>query len=330
MNLLLSLPRRAVMAAVLSIALPLPAAAVRPGVASLLPAASVPAGAELDVGLQVPGFPHRVDVYRPAGATRAIVFLHGHGGKSWQAAFNLGINRRLRAPVAANVDWALLQRLGIVAIFPQGMAADGQSPATWSNRIFDSGQDDVAFLGALSTYARTAWGLSQVTLAGHSSGGTMTARMWCEWSGAFDAYYSVAGPMPAATDEHFEWNCVPQAPAPYAMVVGDQDSVLPLFSADVVAPTPEQTAAGLVNPTLLAEWLRHTHRAVLDCGDAVQVEDAQAMAYGPSWGACNRAVQFNVVRGADHPMSSIEARMGEPMLDQIVRFSAEAPAALGY
>lgn len=321
----------AILAVALSLALPASAASLRPG--KLKPAATATtattATGVLETGLRLPGYPHAIDVYRPAGATRVVVFLHGHGGTNWQMAFNLGINRKPRAAVAANVDWALLQRHDIIAVFPQAQALDAASSATWSNRIFDSGQDDVAFLTTLAAHARTAWGARQVALAGHSAGGTMAGRLWCEQTEAFDAYYSVAGPMPAPSDSHFNYNCSPTAAAPYAMVVGDQDRLLPMFSADRVQPTPQQVAAGLLNSTLTAEWLRHGHRGAATCGELTALADATARPYGPVWQACDGGVQFTVVRGADHPMSSIQARTGEPLLDWIVRFSLDGPAALG-
>lgn len=317
----------AVLALSLSVLMPASAAKVRPGKAARA-VSTAAAGSVLETGMHLPGYPHAVDVYRPAGATRVIVFLHGHGGFNWQMAYNLGINRKPKAAVDANVDWALLQRLGIIAVFPQGQAKDAASANTWSNRIFDSGQDDAGFLVALSAHARTAWGATQVSLAGHSAGGTMTGRMWCEQTQAFDAFYSVAGPMPAPSDAHFNYNCAPTATAPYAMVVGDQDKLLPMFSADRVKPTPQQVAAGLINSTLTAEWLRHGHRGVAACGELTALDGASARAYGPAWQACDGGVQFTIVRGADHPMSSIEAKTGEPLLDWIVQFSLDGPSAL--
>lgn len=328
------MPRRhpALLIAALAAASCLPlsasAAGVRIGKLSAATAA-VPAGAVLETGVRLPGYPHAIDVYRPAGATRVMVFLHGHGGYAWQAAYNLGINRRSQVAVEGNVDWALLQRLGIIAVFPQGQAKDAASPATWSNRVFDSGQDDVSFLSALAAHARDTWGATQVSLAGHSAGGTMTGRMWCEQTAAFDAYYSVAGPMPAPSDDHFAYNCTPTVAAPYAMVVGDQDRVLPKFSAERVKPTPQQVAAGLLNATLAAEWLRHGHRGAATCGEYTALTGAAPKAYGPVWQACDGGVQYTVVRGADHPMSSIQARTGEPLLDWIVQFGVDGPAALG-
>lgn len=275
----------------------------------------------LQVGVRLPGFPHAVDVYRPAGATRAIVFLHGHGGRSWQMAYDIGVNRKYRSALAKNVDWSALKRLGVIAIFPQGQApAVGQLP-TWNNHVFDSGQDDVAFLSALAAHARSAWGARSVSLSGHSSGGTMTARMWCEGTPAFDAFFSIAGPMPSADYPHVGPTCMPLAHRPYAVVIGDRDSKLGVFAVGVMDPTPAQAAAGLTDSILLAEWWRHGDRGENVCGNVTTLE-SEATAAGPSWSACGGTLRYTVVNGADHPIASIEQHAGQRMLDWVAGFQA--------
>lgn len=284
-------------------------------------ATTTTSGHTLQVGVKLPGFPHAVDVYRPAGATRAIVFLHGHGGRSWQMAHDLGVNRKYRTATARNIDWSALERLGVIAIFPQGQApATGQLP-TWNNHVFDSGQDDLSFLAALSAHARAAWGARSVTLSGHSSGGTMAARMWCEGTLAFDAFFSIAGPMPSADYPTYGPTCMPLAPRPYAVVIGDRDTKLGMFAVGVTEPSPEQAAAGLTDSILVSEWWRHGDRGENVCGNLTTLETA-ATAAGPSWSACGGTLRYTVVRGADHPVASIEQYAGQRLLDWVAGFQA--------
>ncbi len=276
----------------------------------------------LQVGVKLPGFPHPVDVYRPAGATRAIVFLHGHGGRSWQLAYDLGINRKYRSALAQNVDWSALERLGVIAIFPQGQAPVAGALPTWSNHLRDSGQDDNAFLAALAAHARSAWGARTVTLSGHSAGGAMTARVWCEGTTAYDAFFSVAGPMVSATYPQHSATCTPLAPRPYAAVIGDQDSMLENYAIGGVAPSAEQVAAGLTDTILVSEWWRHADRGEVVCGDVSSLEASSSTPAGPEWAACGGALRYTVVRGADHPIASIEQHAGQRLLDWVAGFQA--------
>ena len=262
----------------------------------------------LTVGVKVPGFPHPVDVYRPSGATKAMVFLHGHGGRNWQLAYDLGINRVMQPAKAGNVDWDWLSRNGVIAVFPQGQAKL-PLPAglpTWSNHVFDSGQDDVAFLTALSTFVKAQYGATSVLLSGHSSGGSMTARMWCEGTTAYKAYLSIAGPMASSTWPIPSAACTPLAPAPYYMIVGGSDTKLSVFAPDFFPPTAEQSAAGLTDTVLTYEWTRHEGRAMGVCGEEPVLNAGTKATTGPTWNACDGLVRYQVVTKAGHPIASLE------------------------
>ncbi len=270
--------------------------------------------------IRIPGFPHKVTVYRPAGATKAIVFLHGHGGNTWQLAYDLGFNKVMAPQTARNVNWDWLSRNGIIAVFAQGQAGPGSKLPTWSNYVFDSGQDDVAFLTALSNYVRAQYGVSPVALSGHSAGGVMTARMWCEATFAFDDYVSLAGPMPSTTYPLPGPTCTPAAPAPYYIVIGGKDSKLSMFAAGVTTPTPQQVSAGLTDTILTSEWARHQDRSNIACRETPTLGAAVADATGPTWNSCDARVRYKVVTNADHPIASLEQYAGIKMVDLIARF----------
>lgn len=275
----------------------------------------------LQVGITIAGFPHKVDVYRPVGATRAVVFLHGHGGKNWQIAYDLGLNSKMAPVVTKNVNWDWLSKNGIIAVFPQGQPAVGTSLPTWSNYVFDSGQDDVAFLNALSTYVKAQYGATSVALSGHSSGGTMTARMWCEGTTSFKAFVSMAGPMPSSTYPYPSPTCTPLAPAPYYMVVGGKDTKLTMFATGLLTPTQEEIAAGLTDSILVSEWRRHVDRSLGTCGESPSMQGASRSATGPTWNACSNRIRYTVVSNADHPIASLQQYAGVKMVDLVAGFS---------
>ncbi|MEZ5621664.1 MAG: hypothetical protein R3E78_10600 [Burkholderiaceae bacterium] len=285
---------------------------------------AAPAQHALYLGVTVPGYPHKVDVYRTAGATRAVVLLHGHGGRNWQLAYDLGFNRKLAPQLARNVNWDWLAANGIVAVVPQGQIPPGSTLPVWSNYITDSSQDDVAFLSALAAQVRTQYGVGQVALAGHSNGGAMTARVWCEATPAFDAYFSIAGPMPSSTFPQPAPTCIPLAPVPYAMIVGDQDDRLAQFAPGLVEPTAEQVEAGLTDEVLLSEWGRHRDRSATVCGAEPMLEDRVADAASTRWADCANQQQYVIVHDAQHPIASIEQHAGERMLPMIVDFVGTA------
>jgi len=275
----------------------------------------------LEVDLTISGHPHKVDVYRPAGATRAIVFLHGHGGRKWQMAYDLGLNRRMAPPSSRSVDWSWLALNGVIAVFPQGQVKAGSTQPTWSNYVMDSGQDDVAFLQALSSYVKSQYGVREVSLSGHSAGGTMSARIWCEATTSYKTFVSMAGPMPSATYPVPSPTCTPLSMAPYYAIMGGKDSTLPKFQAGTTAPTPEQVAAGLTEPYLVSEWVRDRDRGQRICGETTGLGDATAAASGPTWSNCTARVKFTVVSNADHPIASLAQYAGVRMVDMIAGFA---------
>ena len=283
----------------------------------------------LQVGIKIPGFPHAVTVYRPAGATKAIVFLHGHGGTTWQFAYDLGFNRVMAPQTAKNVNWDWLTRNRVIAVFAQGQTLPGTKGAAWNNYVFDSGQDDVGFLRTLSAYARSQYGVTDVSLSGHSAGGAMTARMWCEATPSYNAYVSLAGPMPSATYPQPGPPCVPLARAPYYIVVGGKDSALPRFALGHVTPTPEQTAVGLTDPILISEWARHQGRSNAVCGETPAMKDQSVDPSGPTWNACDARIRYTIVTNADHPIASLEQNAHARMVDLIAGFVSQSAGAPG-
>lgn len=185
---------------------------------------------------RINGFRNEIDMYVPSNAEVAVIFLHGGGGHKENFAYDLGIrNDPGTANSATSADgeaWLISKK--VVAVFPQGRSQQGYNAWTWSNYVMDSGQDDVAFLQALATAIRTdptLPAISRIYLVGHSNGGMMANRIWCESPGTFDGYGALAGPpsvhlgpeLPATGANH---PCRPASVRPYIGVVGDADKVL--------------------------------------------------------------------------------------------------------
>lgn len=276
-------------------------------------------GNTLSIQVLLPGFPHPIDIYRPAGATRAVVFLHGHGGRSQTIAYSFGLNRNGGPPTMTSVNWDWLTKNKIIAVFPQGQAAPGSTITTWSNHLADSGEDDVAFLAALSQHLRTQLGAASVALAGHSMGGVMTSRIWCEATDAFDAYVSLAGPTPS----HYffpQTPCAPSANRPHLVFLGGQDTVFAsiLGAGDPEwTPTPDEAAAGLTNQILVNEWAHHENRSRSICGATPSLAASGTATGGRIWRDCDASVTYRVVDQADHPIPSLEQYTGIRMIDAI-------------
>ena len=226
----------------------------------------------------LPGFPHQIDVYNTANATKAIVFLHGGGGHNYEFAYNLGLNHVNAPPTNTSINWTWLEANKILAVFPQGQAISAQPSAlTWSNHVMDSGVDDMAFLQALASYITSQSGITDIYLAGHSNGGMMANRVWCESPATFSAYISMAGP---ASDYYLSTPCSPSTVKPYYGIVGGQDSVLQVPQYGWSNQTWEIEPAlvmvsgtAMPDPTLIGEWYQQVNvRAPLMCNETPSLD----------------------------------------------------------
>jgi len=180
----------------------------------------------------IAGHPHTIDYYIPSNATKAIVFLHGGGGSKEGFAYNLDIkSSNASSSYEVSTDgksWLIDQK--VAAIFPQGQKIGVLKPSTWSNYLMDSGVDDVGFLKDLVTSMKSNPSLSNVKkiyLVGHSNGGVMANRFWCESPTTFDGYGALAGPPAAELDPSGSAHpCNPAVAKPYIAIFGDHDSQL--------------------------------------------------------------------------------------------------------
>lgn len=275
------------------------------------------------------GFWNQVEVYYSSNATRAVVFLHGGGGTNYGMAYDLGLNANDAAPTStADIDFQWLSANNVIAVFPQGQSKGLGSGGTWTNWVMDSGQDDEAFLQALAAYVKTSYGVGTVYLVGHSNGGMMANRMWCESPATFAAYVALAGPA----SQHYLTagnSCAPSAVMPYFGIVGAQDTV--------ICDTDASTSTGLtnpnsgcasgaswtsaiwsinqtyvdtlgsgsfVNPALINESQQQLTRAGLLCGEtSLSPDPADSNSLNTVWSNCGGELKLDQVLDANHPLS---------------------------
>lgn len=285
------------------------------------------------VATTVAGFPHAVNVYRTAGATRAIVLLHGGAGDLNAVAYQVGLNGSAATTTAASIHWAWLRAHQVTLVVPQGQhIASNPGATTWSNHAMTSGQDDKAFLQALAAKVRSEYGLADITLMGHSMGGVMSNRMWCESAATFNRYVSLAGPASSAFSQPAT-PCAPGSAAPpYLGIIGDSDSVMQTTGAwDAATWTvnPAVVASSReawVNAVVLGEFRQQQARTALACGGTLEPGAFTSAGNVDTWQSCAGRLVLQRVRGADHGVASLDARMGTTsttdVMDAVMAFVA--------
>lgn len=300
---------------------------------------SVAAGDSLVTTAKVDGYPNvALNIYVPAGgATRAIVALHGGGGNNNAIAYQLGLNSSDSLTTPNSINWDWLHANKVIMVFPQGQHIESNTGATtWSNYAMDSGQDDKTFLVALATKIRNDYGVKNITLMGHSMGGVMTNRMWCESNSTFDFYMSLAGPA----SQTFETSakCDPGAnPKPYMGVIGDSDPVMetkgnwdqPIWTINrrLVGIT-QLSGPAWINDEVINEQVQQQVRATAMCSDTVSATPNETDASADTWRNCGGKLKLLRVHGAGHGVAGT-APDGTPSLSTQLGYTAVAPYSNG-
>ncbi|MGC6418519.1 MAG: alpha/beta fold hydrolase, partial [Bradymonadia bacterium] len=279
---------------------------------------SFPSG--ISRNLEIDGHPGRVfDVYMPTiGPRQVVIFLHGGAGSKEGSADHLRLS---------GISQEALDETGTAWILPQGANANVSGTPTWTNYVMDSGyrgpngEDDVAFLIELARWGLAQLGSDTVALGGHSNGGMMTHRMWCEADDPFDRFVSVAGPPSAEFNPNDISPRECRGSKPYWAILGTEDGVLKNQDLDAeiwtIAPAAQNEA--FLNPNLLNERFAHNAlRRVAVCPDNTAVrerEDGARLVYS-SCGARLRVWFIRPPRGerirgvGQHPISTLEEHGG--------------------
>ncbi|APR81987.1 Putative CONSERVED LIPOPROTEIN LPQP [Minicystis rosea] len=315
--------------------------------------------------LSVAGYPHKIDVFVPSNAERVVVFLHGGGGSKVGAASTesgIRLDNPAQATPVPNTTWLTARRTAYV--FPQGQAVSTSPKATtWDNYVMTSGADDVAFLAALAgalragTFDGAVPAFARVYLAGHSNGGMMANRMWCESPATFDAYGALAGPasvrlapaglVSSSPDPLLgEHACAPATPKPYIGILGAQDTILQTknaWSADTWSINDclsQGGGGGMVDPNLVNEQRFHGFRVAAMCSGTASPPTTSPDGATTTWSDCGDKIRLVGITNADHCVSagkvvclndkllpgdcdnSLEAESGAAMRDLLVDFFA--------
>jgi polyhydroxybutyrate depolymerase len=269
------------------------------------------------VSATVPGFANPIDIYKPVGATQAVVMLHGGAGTKSGVAYQLGLNSSDTSVSVNTANWDWLSANKVMMVVPQGMSIASEPSAwTWSNHVMTSGQDDVAFLQALAAQLRSNYpSLTRITLMGHSNGGMMANRMWCESPETFDAYVGIAGPASAYYLDA-DTPCSPSVVKPYMGLVGDSDTVL-RTTGDWEGPTWTVKSSLVLSSfhawetdQLIAEWPQQQYRTNLMCAETLSAVGFTNAGQVDTWTHCGGKMVLKRVLGADHYLDTIETQLG--------------------
>ena len=165
---------------------------------------------------------------------------------------------------AASCEWiATSDRVGCIAVFPDGGLVYGGGEYGWNNWVFDgSAPDDVGFLLTLINRLKGEYRIdaSRVYMTGFSNGGGMSNEfVGCAHAGVLAAIAPVAGGWMTAYGVA-QANMKPDAPLPVWIARGSQDSAvtggLSTFQQDQQQtdfwvnfngdqPTPQTSTAGI-------------------------------------------------------------------------------------
>ena len=192
-----------------------------------------------------------------------------------------------------------------------------------------SGANDVAFLLDLGAEIQRTTGVTEIVLAGHSNGGMMTHRMWCDVPESFDLFVGISGPPSVAYDnEHVAWEADCVGTRPYWSIVGSQDSVLnaselePYWSSsNADGPPWLRLSENVINPRRAHQRLR----VPLVCSDSGTADPRgdvdQSDARKTIWSACGNTVRLWWVeqnrRRGGHTIADLEADAGFNLAEEL-------------
>lgn len=272
----------------------------------------------------VSGFPHAFDVYQPQVAVRAIVFLHGGLGTKERFAYNLGITKSAEPATDGTVNYEWLNRTRTLAVVPQGQnLAVAPLGRTWNNYVMNSGQDDIAFLRSLASYLKANFGVTKIHVLGHSNGGMMVNRLYCEAPDIFDVHVALAGPG----SQHFldpATLCRPTTKKPYMGLVGALDSTLQVpgnWEATRWTLDPNYSVGrAFVDPVMVGEWTQYVGRAQWVCGETPKIADGTISGNVQTWNNCSGRLRLKEALTLDHDLGMPNATAPTAMLDTAFEF----------
>jgi polyhydroxybutyrate depolymerase len=233
--------------------------------------------------------------YRPRVAVPAVLFFHGHGGSAADMDATTGLSE-------------LADRRGFLAVYPQGLAPDGDPSWADAGRI-GYGIDDLRYTIDLLNHLqdRLCVNPRRVYAGGFSNGGGMTGWLACELAGRIAAFAAISGTF--ATEPG---GCHPTRPVPILDVHGTADSAVPYSGR----PASTEWPFGLPSiPAWLARWAARDGCAQ----DPVVFLDRREVT-GERWSGCRAGARIVAYRinGGGHAAPRMIS--GQPIAEVLWRF----------
>jgi len=211
---------------------------------------------------------------------------------------------------------AVADERGFFVVYPDGMVDPSGRPFFSATDaccdFFDTGVDDVAFVGALVDRIEHDYSIdaARVYAVGHSNGGFLSHRLACEPASRFAAIVSLEG----AT-----WKdpsrCRPTSPVAVLEVHGTQDTVIDPAGGDVVDGYEDRVYPSLAQTMgtwATLEGCSATTHPGLDPGD-IDGETSQPTTVR-AWNGCRADVSLWMIPGGTH-VPRLTAAWPEAILD---------------
>lgn len=311
-----------------------------------------------------PLHPHLIDMYEPTGVDIAGAFigLHGGGATKEQFAQQLFIKIGGGPPTHFNTRWGILKRAFSVCFLPQGQHChalnEEPQPApgiisqfnpngvnsvsakfpgglpSWDNKDQLSGADDKQFVKDAVVWLVARYGQIVIGLAGHSSGGIMTQRIWAEYEAGYPLVYgTLCGPL----SDYYLTQPTPAVVKPMLNWYGDQDINLSVYP-DFYSPTWVQSKnfnaidVSFPNPSIrIGDWVQLQTRVNaynVYKSRPVETITREGTAFGPGSQGTNRTYEycdgkFKVIENSlsAHPAGQIQGYIGLDFLAQFLSFA---------
>ncbi|HEY6709362.1 MAG TPA: PHB depolymerase family esterase [Actinomycetota bacterium] len=241
--------------------------------------------------------------YRPDRPVPAVLLLHGNGGSAADLDDVSGLSE-------------LGDRLGFLAVYPQGLAI-GAGRSFWAvaGRV-ESGVDELRFMADLldDLQGRLRVDPARVAAGGFSAGGGVAARLACDLAGRVASVAVVAGALYSEPGE-----CTPSRAVPVLDMHGTADVVVPYRgrTSTVDWPLPMPPV-----PNWLADWATRD-----GCpGEPAVFLDTPGVSEF-RWSGCRDGAEVVHYRinGGDH--QAPRAIDGKPFAEVVWEFFAAHPLA---
>lgn len=199
----------------------------------------------------------------------------------------------------------------------------------------NSGVDDVSFLSDLSSYVRdpsSKWNAPTVFIAGHSNGGMMTNRIWCERPSDFAGFATFSGPPSEVYDPREpSVVCIGSTTSPILSVFGDADTELQVkgHEADHIWTCARTWFAkyAFLDPNVVNDIdFLVEKRAPAACQQKPTGQPTSSTQQADFFDACSGQVGVMKLKGSEHSVDSLQEHLGNSLVTVAFDFFQSAAA----